>query len=174
MSVMQDILVEHLEEIEFLWTQRQAALRSVEYQRHEVQEIESRLAAHLEGVRVGGEQAIALASEMLTDDDPDIAFAGAWSLLHLDAGSVILDSIAQSNLAGVSDALCQGPIDSIADQLTQIYENDSPQVASAVGVPLAAHGQALPGNRLEQLLCDDDPSVRRRGWTIVALQSDTV
>src|SRR5258708_1842890 len=85
-TFMSDLVVEHAEEIAFLWGQRRASLRSPELTQHNVIELDERIAAHLQGLLVPGESAAALLAERLAADDPLDAFAGALGLARLGSG----------------------------------------------------------------------------------------
>ena len=168
MTVMLDILVEHLEEIEFLWSQRVDALRSADYRGHEVLELDDRIDAHLQGLLVGGEQCVEFAEPMLQEEDRFVAFAGAWCLAKIGRADLILEQLAESNLDGVAEALCHSEIDSIEGELKTIYQDAEPNVASAVGLILATHQRMPKPNRLDECFKHEDPAVRRRAWLTVS------
>src|SRR2546426_7951091 len=77
-----DILEEHLEELAFLWSQRQAAVRDPAYTIRELTHLEERITAHLHGVLTIGEVALPLLEDTLSAEDPHIVFAAAYALLH--------------------------------------------------------------------------------------------
>ena len=72
---MPDILEEHLEELAFLWGQRQAALRHPEHTLRSFSGLEERIEAHLHGLLAVGDQANPLLEEKLTCDDELVVFA---------------------------------------------------------------------------------------------------
>ena len=117
MAIMLDILVEHLEEIEFLWSQRTEALRSSDYRGHEILELDDRIDAHLQGLLVGGEHCVEFAEPMLVEEDRYMAFSGAWCLAQLGNFQVILEHIDECNLDGVAEAFCHCEIDAIKASL---------------------------------------------------------
>lgn len=168
MTIMLDILVEHLEEIEFLWAQRTAALRSSDYQGHEILELDDRIDAHLQGLVVGGAECVPFAEPMLVDDDPYVAFAGAWCLAKLELFQPVLDQWKECNLDGVAMALCHSSIDAIEGTLQEIYRTAEPRIASAVGLVLATHQKSPAPSRCNEFFSDEDPDVRRRAWETVS------
>ena len=145
---MLDILVEHLEEIEFLWAQRSEALRSADYRGHEILELDDRIDAHLQGLIVGGQQCVQFAEPMLVEEDRFLAFSGAWCLAQLEIFQPILDHLLECNLDGVAEALCHSRIDAIEGKLKEIYRSAEPAVASAVGLVLATHQKSPTPSRL--------------------------
>ena len=171
MTVIVDILVEHFEEIEFLWSQRHQALRSADYQEVEIRDLEDRIDAHLQGLIVGGEHSAELAMELLPDDDRFVCFAGAWCLAHLGRADLLIDQLAKSNLDGVAEALSHSPIDSVLGRLKELYASEKSEIASAIGMVLSAHRLDPESSRLHEFLADEDPAVRRRGWETV-IRSD--
>src|SRR5207249_2107615 len=77
-----DILEKHVEELAFLWEQRQAAVRDPRYTIRELTHLEERIAAHLQGVLAVGEVALPLLEDTLAGEDPAMVFAAALALLH--------------------------------------------------------------------------------------------
>ena len=110
--ILIDILEEHFEELQFLWSQRQTALRSPRYTLRELSHLEDRIEAHVQGLLIAGEQIMALVEKGLSADDPVLAFAAAYALLRLNteaASKRVLDSFRQAKggqLDGVRQALC--------------------------------------------------------------------
>lgn len=52
--ILDDVIEEHAEETAFLWQQRDAAVRAPDYDIEELAEIDDRVEAHLDGLRIGG------------------------------------------------------------------------------------------------------------------------
>ncbi len=172
MTVMLDILVEHLEEIEFLWAQRSAAVKAADYRFHEILELDDRIDAHLQGLLVGGDQCVQFAEPMLVDEDRFVAFAGCWCLARLGIFQPILDSLEECNLDAVADALCHADVGSIRNELIAAYSDGTPHIASAIALVLATHDIPVQPDRVEEFVCDDDAQVRRRGWLIASRMND--
>ncbi|MDV6034483.1 MAG: hypothetical protein F9B45_31195 [Phycisphaera sp. RhM] len=168
MAIILDILVEHLEEIEFLWSQRTEAIRSPEYFGHEIRELDARIDAHLQGLLVGGEHCVEFAVPLLAEEDRFMAFAGAWCLARLGLDQPLLDQLDECDLDGVTEALCHCKIDTIEGKLNELYSSAPPSVASAIGLVLASHRRSPPVSRLSEFFEHDDPQVRRRAWETVS------
>ena len=174
--VIVNILEEHFEELEFLWGQRQAALRSPEYTARELAELEERIEAHVQGLLVGGDATSPLVEEGLTADDPLVAFAAAYTLLRLNreaAAERVIQALLQADgpqLKGVRHALCHGPIELVLDQLRQAVDRTSAPVAVSAAEALAFHHELdAETGRLDDFLKDDNADVRQAAWRIVAL-----
>src|SRR4051812_3148663 len=78
-----DILVEHYEELDFLWSQRRAALRSPLYTWRELHMLEERIEAHVQGLLVVGDNLPGFLQEKLDGAEADAVFAAAYPLLRL-------------------------------------------------------------------------------------------
>jgi len=169
-----DILEEHVEELGFLWGQRQAALRSPGYTMRRLGDLEERIAGHLEGVLAVGEPALPLLDETLAQDDPLAAFAAAFSLLHWDgdaARSRVLEVFSHAQgerLGGLRDALCYAPLNQAVPQLEALSRSGAAPLAIAAGEALAFH-DALQASRedLHRFLRHDDAVVRGHAWRLV-------
>ena len=174
-TVIADILVEHFEEIEFLWTQRKAAAHSADYVETEIRELDQRISTHREGLQIGGQQAISLAQEALYDEDSDVVFAGTWFLLQLNSGdapTAIIKALLEGQvdqLAGIGDAICHASMEPIEEALQQAYETATTAVAATAALGLAFHGRLSETNRLPEFFAAEAPYVRRTAWRIVAL-----
>jgi uncharacterized protein (TIGR02270 family) len=177
-KVIPDILEEHFEEFEFLWGQRQEALRSAEYTLPELLELEERIEAHVQGLLVGGENTIPFIQEGLSQDDPQLAFATAYTMLRLNIDSAtqqVIDTFLQAEgeqLNGVRQALCHGPIDMIYSPLQEALASAAAPIAVSAAEALAFHKRLDPRMpRLSEFQQDDNAQVRRAAWRLVILTS---
>src|SRR5687767_7765062 len=117
-STLVDILEEHLEELQFLWPQRRAALRSPRWTARELGELDSRIEAHVQGLLIGGEATRAMLEPALGDDDT--AFAAAYVLLRFgqpDLHTLVLDTFLKKPCAGLVEAFCHAPLEPILPHL---------------------------------------------------------
>lgn len=178
LKVIPDILEEHFEEFEFLWGQRQEAIRSSEYTLEELLELEERIKAHIQGLLVGGENTIPFVQEGLSQDDPQPAFAAAYTLLRLridSAARQAMDTFLQAEgeqLDGIGKALCHGPIDMIFSQFQDALASAAAPIAVSAAEALAFHKKLDPRMpRLGEFQQDDNPQVRRAAWRLIMLTS---
>jgi hypothetical protein len=111
-----DILEEHVEELAFLWGQRQTALRDPDYTIREFGHLEERITAHRDGVLAVGDHALPLLEDGLAQDDALLVFAAAYPLLHSGSPSAtarVLDAFRNAEgerLARLEDALRHAPL----------------------------------------------------------------
>jgi len=175
-NVIPDILEEHFEELEFLWGQRQEALRSPEYTLPELLELEERIEVHIQGLLIGGEHTIPIIQEGLSEDDSLTVFAAAYALLRLgieSAAQQVVDAFLQAEgeqLDGIGQALCHGPIDMIIDQLKEALASGPAPVAVSAAEALAFHKKLdLKTPRLAEFPQDENANVRRTAWRVVTL-----
>ena len=77
-----DIVFEHLEETAFLWIQRRRMLFSPDAPRRALARLDDRLAAHRDGLRLGGATTARLAEEQLAEGDAWLMAAAALAWLE--------------------------------------------------------------------------------------------
>jgi uncharacterized protein (TIGR02270 family) len=174
--VMMDILEEHFEELEFLWQQRQEALRSPEYTLPEVAELEERIEAHVDGLVLAGAAAIPILEAGLGEDDPLIVASAAYVLLRLDrddAFDMVIAALLEAEgprLDGLREALCLGPIGRIESRLRDAALSATVAIGAAAAESLAFHSRLdSKFARVGEFLKDADPQVRCGGWRISAM-----
>jgi hypothetical protein len=176
-----DILVEHYEELEFLWGQRLAALQSPLYILPELLDLEERIESHVQGLLVSEEQMIPLVEEGLSSDDSLLAFAASYALLRLNsktAAQQVMDTLFQAEagqLDGIRQAMCYGPIAMIREQLREAFAAAPAPTAVAAAEALAFHHQVEPRvERLGAFLQDENTEVRQAVWRVIAMLDSTL
>jgi len=169
-----DILEEHVEELAFLWEQRQAAVRDPRYTIRELIQLEERITAHLQGTLAVGEVALPLLEDSLAADDPNIVFAAAYALLHTKnetATARVRDSFGHAQgpvLAALQDALAQAPLNPGVAPFRELFHGGPAPVGAAAGTILAFHSVLEPTiPQIERLLRHEDAVVRQSGWRLV-------
>jgi uncharacterized protein (TIGR02270 family) len=179
MSPISHIVQQHLEEFQFLCDQYQHALQSPEHRLRDLGSLEKRMAAHLDGIIVAGEAALPLLEAGLAADEPQ-SFAASYALLRMNsaAGRRVLDAFLQAKegqLEGITRALCNSPLDTmLMNQLRQAVTGSPAAIATAAAEVLAFHRKLGSWDkRLDALLRDDDPAVRRRAWRVMSLSAAT-
>jgi uncharacterized protein (TIGR02270 family) len=172
LTYLPDLLEEHIEEVEFLWAQREAALTSPRQTRRDLAHCDERIQAHVQGILAAGEHAPPLLEKRLASDDANAVFAGAYPLLR--SGSAAADRIFEAfssaegpRLNGLKRALAFGAPAATMPQIRALLPSGPPAVAAAAAEILAFHRQfgADPG-RLLLLLRDEDAAVRRQAWRV--------
>jgi uncharacterized protein (TIGR02270 family) len=174
--VIAEVYAKHLEEFQFLWGQRQAALRSPDHAMRDVAQLEARLASHLDGLLLDGEAAIPALEAALAGDDPKAASAAAYVLLALriqTAADRVTEAFLQADaekLDALRQSLFHAPIDLIEKPLRDAAASAPAPAAVAALEALAFHGRPDPGmDRLVEFLQDENPRVRRAAWRVMAI-----
>ena len=169
-----DILEEHIEELAFLWEQRQAAVRDPRYTIRELAHLEERITAHLQGVLAVGEVALPLLEDTLSAEDPHLVFAAAYALLHAknDTSTArVRDSFGHAQgpvLAALQEALAQAPLNPGVAPFRELFHGGPAPVGAAAGTILAFHSVLEPTiPQIERLLRHEDAVVRQSGWRLV-------
>ena len=108
--ILDDVLEEHAEEAAFLWQQREAAVRAPDYDIEELAEVDERLEAHLDGLRIGGEKSWEINRDLGWDLSGEYftAMSIAIMLARQDHVSEVLDEAEgdQEASRGIISALC--------------------------------------------------------------------
>jgi uncharacterized protein (TIGR02270 family) len=87
--VLPDVVEEHAEEAAFLWMLRDAAARSADYTLEELAELDDRLDAHLEGLRVSGAAGRKIWAETLAAEETSPGADFARGVLALQEGDAV-------------------------------------------------------------------------------------
>ena len=168
-----DILEEHLDEVAFLWGQRQVALYGPDYTVFQFLRLEWRIAAHGSGLLAVGDSALPLLEDRLTHDDPLTVFAAAYALLQFGspsaAGRVVeAFSVAEGDkLAGLEAALSHAPLDGTAAKLEDVRRTASAPIALAAATALTFSAIPVTSDEIVPFLRHDEADVRRRAWRLI-------
>jgi uncharacterized protein (TIGR02270 family) len=174
LTFIPDILEQHVEDLGFLWGQRQDALRSPDYTYAKFLELEDRIAAHLRGVLVVGERGLEWIERGLGSDDALEAFASGFSLLHLPNAAlhervlVAFETAERPRRDGLRHALRHCPAGDLARCERLMKEAPGPLAAAAAEVLVFQGRLELPADRLHAFVLADEAEVREAGWRLVA------
>jgi uncharacterized protein (TIGR02270 family) len=172
-----DLLQTHLDDLAFLASQRRQALASRQHTLKGFGEINDRIDAHLQGLRVApASHLLPWLTEKLSSAERDEAFAAAHVLLRLDeaeAAQAVLIAFSRSKgatLAGLRDALSLAPLARTGAEVQSALAHAKPEVAVAAAVVLANH-RALDVHeaRLASWLQDEDAELALWAWRAVHL-----
>jgi hypothetical protein len=173
---LRGLLAKHFEELEFLLSQRAIALESSAHRLENLYDLEERIDAHLDGLILGGDDALPLLREAIGGDEPGPVSAAALALLWLDQPSAAplvietLEASATPKAQAIGRALCHGPIDKVRTDLQRIATSGEPAPAAAAAEALAYRKDLkLDESRLAALAGSYDPQVRAATWRIAAL-----
>lgn len=167
-----DLLIEHYEEVAFLWAQRRTGLSSPLYVLPQFLFLEERIEAHVQGLLLGSREATQqLLDEGLAAPDVDRAFAAAYALLRRgtpEATQCITEILGQASgpaLDGIGEALSQSPVPSLLDQITAMALAADPHAAVVAAKVLAFQSpDHVPADLLGRLAKHDRVRIRQLAW----------
>src|SRR5213593_2146742 len=171
--VLLDVLEEHLEELDLLWERRQRALDSPDYTIASFATLEERMAAHLEGLRVGAELSRQIARQLLPKAKGGGAFAAAYVLFAFgDAGDerAVVDALEAGDAdaaEGLRHAFRHRASDRLLGELARLVRG--PDAPASVAALDALAFRRRPANAdFSAYLTSDDPWVRSVAWSAAA------
>jgi len=177
-SWLQSLIEEHIEEFQMLWEIRLQVVRDSDYTAEDLRELDERIAAHLDGIVLSHEHALPLLLEGLASGERGQIFVAATAMLTLQSNEGLaamwraLDEAEGEALDGFMDAFCCTMPDLWEQKLQSRLTHSSKAVAMVAAYCLAHAGRLSSTHPIiVQLLFDENPTVRRRGWEVVGLTS---
>ncbi len=171
--ILLDIVEEHLEEADFLWSHRQSALADRGSTLHRQAEIEERLLAHLDGLLLSEDAGWQFLAPKLTDGATGEAFAAGWVALASERSQYVDALLAATSTAqgkvfdGIRQAFCHAPDQRVMPLLTSLLSADgAPHRAVALDA-LSFRRAPIPDRQLQVALLDKEPLVSTAGLTAV-------
>lgn len=168
-----DILEEHLEELQLLWSRRAEALRSPRYTPRHIALFDARIGAHTDGVRAVPNHALPPLQALLLQAEGGGAFTAAMALLALgapDGGELLADAYAQAGaqmLLSLGDALRVGSMGQCESAVRSRLRDDDPLASVVSRRVLARHTPYRPRSEtVVSFVRDASPAVRRQGWRL--------
>jgi uncharacterized protein (TIGR02270 family) len=161
-----DILEEHLNELDFLWEQRERFVYSPDWTLKELAALEERAEAHLDGLRIGAANSVDIARPALLADETGLATAATFVLMAFDRVELeqevlqALKSAPPKGRDGIRIGLHHCEIKRLAAGLTEMATTGDSGVRAAALDVLAFH-RLPPPKGIPMLLGDPDPHVRR-------------
>lgn len=165
-EAIQNILTQHVEEASFLWTLRDAAVRRPDYLLDEIAELDERVEAHLDGLRIAGDPCWEVCAQAMADGDAGEAFAAAVVALErghaAEIDEVVKVAAVKPDLGrGLVSALGWLPFERVKPFIRQFLEAEPPALRR-VGLAAAAVHRREPPLALAPFLTDPDPGVKAR------------
>ena len=170
-----DILEQHVEDLDVLWSQRRINGASSEFTRKAFVRLDARILAHLDALVLARDEAHPLLFPALMAGY-GAALTATLALLLADAarhGPRIISAFkaaAGPVLEGIAQGLAwTAPLGSLKEPLLAIAKQGAtPQAIAAIGV-LAWHNQFRPGDApLDAMLTNADPAIRTAAWRAAA------
>jgi uncharacterized protein (TIGR02270 family) len=167
--VLLDVLEEHLEEFDLLWERRQREIVSPDGRPASLATLESRMAAHLEGLRIGGASSLGIAQKALPGAKGSSAFAAAYVLLALgdaddeEAVRAALEVADAEAADGLRHALRHGGTEHVLTFLPALMSDPHSPASVAALDALAFHRKPVTVG-LGSYVTHPDPWVREVAW----------
>jgi uncharacterized protein (TIGR02270 family) len=164
--IIHEIISQHFEEASFLWLLRDGAVLAPHYSLKDLAELEGRVEAHIDGLRIAGDPGWELIEQGLQQADAGGVFAAAvlaFESLHADRMQLVVD-------AGIATPECsRGLVSALgwlsSDQASPLIDRMlSAELAAVrtVGIAASAAHRRDPGLSLKMALLDDDLLLRTR------------
>ena len=170
-KVIPEIIQQHAEEAAFLWLLRDQAVKAPQYSLSDLAELDERVEAHLDGLRIAGEAGWEICEEALEWQEPGEVFAAA--LLAFESGEeegiqkVLEVAITSSELSrGFVSALGWLPYEQVAAQIQYPLTAES-TVLRRLGIAAFTVHRQDPGDQLSDALSNQDDSLRSRALQAV-------
>jgi uncharacterized protein (TIGR02270 family) len=164
------VVQQHAEEAAFLWTIRDRVVHSPLYALKDIKRVDSRVEAHLDGLRTAGSFGRGLWQNMLGSKKPGEYFA--VGVLAFESGDPIaiakILSLCGKNelMRGVIAALGWIPFEQVRERIDELLTAEH-LVARRVGIAAAAIHRACPTGFLRRAITDRDPVLRARAYRAV-------
>lgn len=159
------LLSEYLDEATFLWLQRTHAVNAPNYSPQQFADLDERLAAHIDGLRVAGEAGWKAAEAALENEGPEDFFPAA--VLALEASDDRFDRLIERArgvpevVPGLVSALGWVSVQYLGGRVKAMLADASPLKQSLALAACAMHRKD-PGKALEHALASPAPQVRAR------------
>jgi uncharacterized protein (TIGR02270 family) len=165
------VISQHAEEAAFLWILRNGALTAPHYSLSDLTKLDSRAEAHLDGLRIAGEEGWLVVQEQLSFKEPGEVFAAsalAFETKNEPRIQKVLEIVTKESVLteGVVSALGWLFFEQAAGHIQNFVAADSP-VLRRIGIAGYAVHRQNPGAALNTVLTSDDALLRARALRAV-------
>jgi len=172
--VVEPVVREHAEEAAFQWRRRASAVRSPKYALKDLTELDNRLDAHVDGLRVAGERAWAECEENLANGPGEVFAATAFALrAEPDRTPACLEAIlvqVEANpelLSGLISGIGFSPWSRVNSHARSWVESDAPFPKALGLAAFRVHREAPPEVVLHRALSFSDDRVSQEALRLV-------
>jgi uncharacterized protein (TIGR02270 family) len=172
LSTIPAVIGQHVEEAAFLWILRDRAVRAPQYRITQLAELDERVEAHVDGLRVAGDAGWQICEEVLSLADAGEVFA--WTVLALEIGQQDrIDKVLEAALAdpqlgrGMISALAWTPNTVVTKYLDAFIQSADPAIRR-VGLAGYAVRRHDPGPQIARFAKIESPAVRARALKAAA------
>jgi uncharacterized protein (TIGR02270 family) len=165
------MLNQHIEELSFLWLLRNSAVIEPHYSLSDLARLDDRTEAHIDGLRIGGDEGWEICKETLAWEEPGEIYAAG--VLAFESGDserikeVIKKSISEQELSkGLISALGWIPFDLVIGYIQKFLDSGIDDLRRIAIAAMAIHRQDI-GRYLDTAVNDEDPKLRARALKAV-------
>ena len=165
-AVIESIVEQHAEEAAFLWILRDAAVQAPHYSLNDLADLDERVEAHIDGLRVAGDAGWSICVNALEQEEPGEVFAAAF--LAFESGQdqrikmVLEAAVTEPELSrGVISALSWLRFDQVKEYIDQLLQSLTPELRR-IGIAASAVHRQDPGSTLVDALNDEDTFLKAR------------
>jgi len=176
-KILRTIVAQHTEETAFLWLLRNLASSEPSYSLANLATLDGRLDAHLDGLRIAGEEGWKFCEDQLAANGDGEVFAAAMMAFESarpECIAKVLSVVEEEPKAvdGLVSALGWPSIDQAQTHIQNLLRSDK-QVHQRVGIAAAAIHRRHPGEAMARLVRAENPAVRARALKAVGELGDT-
>lgn len=171
MMIVANVVSQYSEEVSMLWALRRAAVTTSHYSLNDLTKLDGRVVAHIDGLRIAGEEGWKLCLEQLEVNEPGELFTAA--VLAFESGDVQrverilkVGNAAPALADGLVSALGWLPWDR-AEPYSRALASGEPATLRRVGLAAFAVHRRNPGDALRVVLRDQDLALKARALKAV-------
>jgi uncharacterized protein (TIGR02270 family) len=166
-KIILDVVNEHADESSFIWLQHSSAVNSPNYSFQQLLDLDERLEAHIDGLRVAGEHGWKVAEELLGNENPEDFFPAA--VLALESDNKRFEELIErashtpEAVPGLISALGWVSAQFLTKRVNVLLQDDEP-LKQKLGIAACAMHRRDPGQALDTYLVSPVDSVRIRAY----------
>lgn len=166
MKFIPDIVFLHADETAILWSLRRSAASGPHYSLADLSKLDGRVDAHLDGLRIAGDEGWRFSDELLSANEEGKVFAAgviAIESARLERISKVLSVVEQEpkTMNGLVSALGWISAGQAARQIEGLLRSAKP-IHQQIGIASAAIHRCHPGTQLVRLISSENADVRAR------------
>ena len=160
MTIIPTIIDQHAEEASFLWILRNSAVRAPHYSLTDITELDNRLEAHIDGLRIAGNAGWEICKNNLAFEEPGEVFVVANLALECSDNQRIIEVLnfvesAPETLPGIISAFGWVKPENLRGKVRNLLSAESP-VYRRIGLAACAIHRVDPGKYLDKAIeCED-------------------
>ncbi|WP_437723768.1 TIGR02270 family protein [Sorangium sp. So ce861] len=164
-----EVIEQHAREADFLWSTRDIAVRTATYTLRRLCELDERVEANLDGLRLAGDAGWEVCKVLLDDPDAEAGAVFTAAAVAVDRGDLpgvaqVLDAggAIPGVARGIVSALGWLPFEQVRRLLPGLLDGECPPELHYLGIAACAVHRHDPGTPLSYAMCAGDPRLRAR------------